>query len=102
MRGQGTSLCGQTLIEDGIVVDSTALNGSNHVDERSMPRRARCGATSRKLRSRGPFAASDADAMMLSVGGTFSVGGSGESGFRCGAQVDHVRALDVVTGAGRR
>jgi FAD/FMN-containing dehydrogenase len=40
------------------------------------------------------------DAMMLSVGGTLSVGGSGETGFRFGAQVDHVHALDVVTGAG--
>src|SRR5262249_46854932 len=38
--------------------------------------------------------------MMLSVGGTLSVGGSGESGFRFGAQVDQVVALDVVTGAG--
>jgi FAD/FMN-containing dehydrogenase len=41
------------------------------------------------------------DAMMLSVGGTLSVGGMGETGFRCGAQVDHVLALDVVTGAGQ-
>jgi hypothetical protein len=32
------------------------------------------------------------DAMMLSVGGTLSVGGSGESGFRFGAQVDQSRA----------
>jgi FAD/FMN-containing dehydrogenase len=38
------------------------------------------------------------DALMLSVGGTLSVGGMGETGFRCGAQVDHVLALDVVTG----
>jgi FAD/FMN-containing dehydrogenase len=42
------------------------------------------------------------DAMMLSVGGTLSVGGMGETGYRFGAQVDHVRELDVVTGTGER
>ena len=41
------------------------------------------------------------DAMMLSVGGTLSVGGMGEAGFRYGAQVDHVLTLDVVTGTGQ-
>jgi FAD/FMN-containing dehydrogenase len=40
------------------------------------------------------------DAMMLSVGGTLSVGGVGETSWRFGAQVDHVRELDVVTGVG--
>ena len=40
------------------------------------------------------------DAMMLTVGGTLSVGGTGETGYRHGAQVDNVLELDVVTGAG--
>lgn len=40
------------------------------------------------------------DAMMLTVGGTLSVGGTGETSYRYGAQVDHVLELDVVTGAG--
>jgi FAD/FMN-containing dehydrogenase len=40
------------------------------------------------------------DAMMLTVGGTLSVGGMGETSYRFGAQVDHVVELDVVTGAG--
>src|SRR5262245_16942631 len=38
--------------------------------------------------------------MMLTVGGTLSVGGIGETSYRYGAQVDNVRELDVVTGAG--
>jgi len=38
----------------------------------------------------------------LSVGGTLSVGGIGGGGFRYGAQVDNVIALEVVTGEGRR
>ena len=40
------------------------------------------------------------DAMMLTVGGTLSVGGMGETSYRLGAQVDHALELDVVTGAG--
>ena len=40
------------------------------------------------------------DAMILSVGGTLSVGGIGETSYRFGAQVDHVVELDVVTGTG--
>jgi FAD/FMN-containing dehydrogenase len=40
------------------------------------------------------------DAMMLTVGGTLSVGGIGETSYRYGAQVDNVVELDVVTGAG--
>jgi len=34
------------------------------------------------------------------VGGTLSVGGTGEMSYRYGAQVDHVLELDLVTGAG--
>ena len=37
----------------------------------------------------------------LSVGGTLSVGGIGGAGFRHGAQVDNVLALEVVTGRGQ-
>ena len=38
--------------------------------------------------------------MMLTVGGTLSVGGMGETSYRLGAQVDHVLELGIVTGAG--
>ena len=37
----------------------------------------------------------------LSVGGTLSVGGIGNSSFRYGAQVDNVIELEVVTGTGQ-
>ena len=40
------------------------------------------------------------DALMLSVGGTLSVGGIGETSYRDGCQVDHVSELDVVTASG--
>src|SRR4030095_247652 len=37
----------------------------------------------------------------LTVGGTLSIGGIGTTTFRHGAQVDHVRELQVVTGEGQ-
>jgi FAD/FMN-containing dehydrogenase len=40
------------------------------------------------------------DMQLLSVGGTLSAGGTGEMSLRLGAQVDHVTALEVVTGTG--
>ena len=104
MRGQGHSLYGQTLIDDGIVIDSSASEcGQIHIRRYTRcSRPARCGATSPKLAlAQGRLPPVMPDAMMLSVGGTLSVGGMGEAGFRYGAQVDHVLALDVVTGTGQ-
>jgi FAD/FMN-containing dehydrogenase len=102
MRGQGHSLSGQTLIDDGIVIDSGALNAVDAPAGDTVE--AQAGATwgdvARAALAYGRLPPVMPDAMMLSVGGTLSVGGSGEAGFRFGAQVDHVRALDVVTGAG--
>jgi FAD/FMN-containing dehydrogenase len=102
MRGQGHSLSGQTLIDDGIVIDSTALNAVEYTagDTLDVEAGALWGDIARVALAHGRLPPVMPDAMMLSVGGTLSVGGSGESGFRFGAQVDHVRALDVVTGAG--
>jgi FAD/FMN-containing dehydrogenase len=40
------------------------------------------------------------DALMLTVGGTLSAGGTGATSCSAGAQVDHVSELDVVTGRG--
>jgi FAD/FMN-containing dehydrogenase len=102
MRGQGHSLSGQTLIGDGIVIDSTALNAVEYMSDDTLKVEAGAlwGDVAKAGLARGRLPPVMPDAMMLSVGGTLSVGGSGETGFRFGAQVDHVRALDVVTGAG--
>jgi FAD/FMN-containing dehydrogenase len=102
MRGQGHSLSGQALIDDGIVVDSTALNAVEYASDDTLDVGAGAlwGDVAKATLARGRLPPVMPDAMMLSVGGTLSVGGSGEAGFRFGAQVDHVRALDVVTGAG--
>jgi FAD/FMN-containing dehydrogenase len=103
MRGQGHSLSGQTLIDDGIVIESTALNSIKYTSDDTLDVEAGAlwGDVAKAGLARGRLPPVMPDAMMLSVGGTLSVGGSGETGFRFGAQVDHVRALDVVTGAGR-
>ena len=103
MRGQGHSLSGQALIEDGIVINSSALNAveSRSDDTLDAEAGALWGDVAKAALARGRLPPVMPDAMMLSVGGTLSVGGMGETGFRCGAQVDHVLALDVVTGTGQ-
>jgi FAD/FMN-containing dehydrogenase len=104
IRGQGHSLSGQTLIEDGIVIDPTGLNAVDYASDDTLDVEAGSlwGDVAKVALAHGRLPPVMPDAMMLSVGGTLSAGGSGESGFRFGAQVDHVRALDVVTGAGAR
>jgi len=103
MRGQGHSLSGQTLIDDGIVIDSSALDAVEYTSDDTLDAEAGTlwGDVAKVALARGRLPPVMPDAMMLSVGGTLSVGGIGEASFRCGAQVDHVRALDVVTGAGQ-
>jgi cytokinin dehydrogenase len=103
MRGQGHSLSGQALIEDGIVINSSALNAVEFTSDDTLDAEAGAlwGDVAKAALARGRLPPVMPDAMMLSVGGTLSVGGMGETGFRCGAQVDHVLALDVVTGTGQ-
>lgn len=102
MRGQGHSLYGQTLIDDGIVIDSSSLNAVKYGAANTLEVEAGAlwGDVAQAGLSHGQLPPVMPDAMMLSVGGTLSVGGMGEAGFRFGAQVDHVLALHVVTGAG--
>jgi cytokinin dehydrogenase len=102
MRGGGHSQYGQSQVEGGIVVDSSSLNvvrwyGNDAID-------AQCGAhwgdAAKASLARNLIPPVMVDAMMLTVGGTLSVGGTGETSYRYGAQVDNVLELDVVTGAG--
>jgi FAD/FMN-containing dehydrogenase len=103
MRGQGHSLYGQTVIDDGIAIDSSALNTVKYTPTNILDVEAGAlwGDVAKAGLSRSQLPPVMPDAMMLSVGGTLSVGGMGESSFRFGAQVDHVLALDVVTGTGQ-
>jgi len=102
MRGQGHSVYGQTLVEGGIVVDSSTLNavklsGAGRVD-------AQAGASwddvNRATLAEGLTPPAMGDTMTLSVGGILSAGGVSNSSHLFGAVVDNVEELNVVTGAG--
>ncbi len=102
MRGQGHSQYGQAQVEGGIVIDSRALNavrwhGDDAVDAEPG---ALWGDVAKVTLDKNLTPPVMPDAMMLTVGGTLSAGGIGETSYRYGAQVDNVLELDVVTGAG--
>jgi FAD/FMN-containing dehydrogenase len=102
MRGQGHSHSGQALVEGGIVIDSSTLNAVRLVGNDALDAQpgALWGDVAKASLAQGLTPPVMVDAMMLTVGGTLSVGGTGETSYRFGAQVDHVLELDVVTGAG--
>jgi FAD/FMN-containing dehydrogenase len=102
MRGQGHSVYGQAQVEGGIVIDSTRLNavtwhGSDGLDVQAGALWGAVATASLERRLVPPVVP---DALMLSAGGTLSVGGTGDTSCSSGAQVDHVFELDVVTGGG--
>jgi FAD/FMN-containing dehydrogenase len=102
MRGQGHSQYGQSQAAGGVVIDSSTLNsvrwhGSDTVDAQPG---ALWGEVAKVTLEKLLTPPVMPDAMMLTVGGTLSVGGIGETTYRYGAQVDNVLELDVITGAG--
>jgi hypothetical protein len=102
MRGQGHSQYGQSQAAGGVVIDSSTLNsvrwhGSDTVDAQPG---ALWGDVAKVTLAKLLTPPVMPDAMMLTVGGTLSVGGIGETTYRYGAQVDNVLELDVITGAG--
>ena len=102
MRGQGHSVCGQAQVLSGIVIDSSTLNsvrwqGKDQLDAQPGAQWDSVARTALQQSRTPPVMP---DALMLTVGGTLSAGGTGETSCRFGAQVDHVLELDVVTGRG--
>ena len=102
MRGQGHCVAGQAQAPAGIVIDSSPLNAVTWHGTRSLD--AQAGALWRDV-ARTALASTRAvpvlpDALVLSVGGILSVGGTGDTSYRAGALVDHVTEMDVVTGRG--
>jgi cytokinin dehydrogenase len=102
MRGQGHSLYGQAQAEGGIVIDSSTLNAVRHHGNETLDVQpgALWGDVAEVALRQNRSPPVMVDALMLSVGGTLSVGGIGETSYREGCQVDHVSELDVVTAAG--
>jgi cytokinin dehydrogenase len=102
-RGQAHTAYGQSQVAGGVVLDMRGLDRIHSMDAGQVTVEA--GATWRKL-----LAATTARRLTppvltafqgLSVGGTLSVGGVSGAAYKRGAQVDHVIALEVVTGEGR-
>jgi cytokinin dehydrogenase len=101
-RGQGHSIYGRALVEDGIVVDMRAMNSIGDAKQDRITIDA--GATWRDLLdatlAEGLTPPVLTNYLGLSVGGTIAVGGIGAASSRYGMQTDNVIALDVVTGEG--
>jgi len=102
MRGQGHSQYGQTLVQDGIAIDSTSLNAVT-VEAPGFVY-AQAGAVwdevTHATLAHGLTPPALGDTMSLSVGGILSAGGISNSSHLFGAVIDNVEELDVVTGAG--
>ena len=102
-RGQGHASYGQAQVDAGVVIDMGLLSDVHDVADATADVDA--GVTWRTLLDRtlerGLTPPTLTDYQDLSIGGTLSLGGIGGAGFRYGAQVDNVVALEVVTGEGR-
>ncbi|MBT1508934.1 FAD-binding protein [Bradyrhizobium sp. SRL28] len=103
-RGQGHSIYGRSLSEDGIVVNMGRLSSIRDLQADRVVVSA--GATWKSVLDatlpQGLTPPVLTNYLGLSVGGTIAVGGIGGSSSRYGMQTDNVLELDVVTGDGRQ
>jgi FAD/FMN-containing dehydrogenase len=104
IKGDGHSQYGQSQAEGGIVVDSRTLSAvhaptteSVDVEPGAFWGDVATATLAKGLTPRVYLAT----CMAVTVGGTLSVGGIGNTSHHYGAQVDNVTELDVVTGDGR-
>jgi FAD/FMN-containing dehydrogenase len=100
-RGQAHTTFGQGLVEDGLIIEMATLNTIHSIGASRADVDA--GALWKDLTTQA-FAQGVTPPVLtgflgLSIGGTLSVGGI-SAGNVHGAQVDHVRELQVVTGEG--
>src|SRR5262245_20931076 len=102
MRGRGHSQYGQSQVEEGIVIDSATLNSVRLLDSGFLDAQAGAlwGEVAKASLAHGLTPPVMLNAMILTLGGTLSVGATGETTYRYDTQADNVLELDVVTGAG--
>ncbi|CAM3622555.1 FAD-binding protein [Nocardiopsis gilva] len=101
--GQGHATNGQAQAEGGLVIEMGSLRGIEvREDCAEVQAGARWSDVLGVTLAHGRTPPVLTDYLGLSVGGTLSVGGLGGATHRYGAQVDTVRELEVVTGAGTR
>lgn len=102
VRGAGHSQGGQSLTSGGIVLDMRNLNRMGQTERGELE--AEAGARWRDVVNAaapaGYIPRVLTDYLGLSVGGTLAAGGFGSTSHEYGAQIDNVRDLAVVTGAG--
>lgn len=103
MRGHGCSAYGQVQVNKGIVINTESFRRISWAGECSLDVQpgANWHEVSNFSMARGMAPPVCPDTLFLTVGGTLSVGGLGETSYRLGGMVDHVEELDVVTGMGK-
>ena len=104
VRGAGHSQGGQSLVDGGLVLDTTRLDRVQPLGPELV--RAQGGAQWGKvvdaLRGTRRLPPVLVDIGEVTVGGTLSAGGVGTTSHRYGAQIGQVEQLEVVTGSGER
>ncbi len=104
VRGGGHSQGGQSLTDGGLVLDTMYLDRVRPLGGDLV--RAQGGAPWGKvleaLRGAGRLPRVLVDTLDVTVGGTLSAGGLGNTSHRYGMQIGQVEQLDVVTGTGER
>jgi FAD/FMN-containing dehydrogenase len=102
VRGAGHSQSGQSLIQDGLLLDMSAMNRIGKVEGASVWVEA--GAVWRDVvdavMREGMIPPVLTNNLNVTVGGTVSMAGLGVASHRFGTQADNVEALEVVTGVG--
>lgn len=100
-RGQGHTTHGQSLVDNGLVIDMSSLDRVRSIgpDVADVEAGVKWNALTTQAMARGLTPPVLTGYLGLSVGGTLSVGGISSRNSE-GAQVDRVRRLEVVTGAG--
>lgn len=103
-RGEAHTQSGQSLVQDGIVLDMTSLDTIHAIDASGLS--ATCGAGVRwrdlveRAMAAGLIPPVLTNNLGVTLGGTLSMAGLGVASFQEGAQVDNVLELEVVLGSG--
>lgn len=102
-RGQGHSIYGRSLAEDGIVIDMSSMSriGEVQADRVMVEAGATWEAVLEATLKHGLTPPVLTNYLELSIGGTIAIGGIGGASSLHGFQTDHVLELDVVTGNGQ-
>jgi FAD/FMN-containing dehydrogenase len=102
IRGQGHSSGGQSLLAGGVVIATHRLSGIvlDSGDGLEVLAGTKWSTVVSHLAETGRTVPVVTDHAMMTVGGTLSVGGVGYTTWADGLQVEHVRALKIITPSG--